>query len=438
MAPPTVCIDGPAQISHPIIQDFRPAPSLHSMNPTQIHAFFVQIGVMLAVAWVFGYLMKRLSQPAVLGELIGGILLGPTLLGMIYPDMYAGLFPTDKAIASSVDALIKVGMLFFMFAAGLEINFSHFIQHKTCIALTSLFGGIIPFIFGFGVVLLFPELWGHHNRPLFLAIFIATALSISALPVIARILFDLRIINTRVGTTIMTSAMIIDVFCWLLFALIVKNLRGESLGGNSFLTLLDVLAYIVLTLSVGRWIIQPFLQRSRFFEDWSGGLLSFVSVLVILAAAGAEAVGIHAIFGAFLVGIALGQGQYQQPAQEMHSFSTIKTFALNFFAPLYFVSIGLKANFSRDFDFTLTMAIILVACLGKILGGGLGSKLGGMKWREALSIGVGLNARGAIEIILASVALEYQLIDQRIFVALVIMALATSIFSGLLLMSLCK
>jgi len=352
--------------------------------------------------------------------------------------MYAGLFPTDKAIASSVDALIKVGMLFFMFAAGLEINFSHFKQHKTCIALTSLFGGVIPFVFGVGVVLLFPELWRHHTHPLFLAIFIGTALSISALPVIARILIDLRIINTRVGTTIMTSAMIIDVFCWLLFALIVKNLRGESLGGNSFLTLVDVLAYIVLTLSVGRWIIQPFLQRSRFFEDWSGGLLSFVSVLVILAAVGAEAVGIHAIFGAFLVGIALGQGQYQQPAQEMHSFSTIKTFALNFFAPLYFVSIGLKANFSRDFDFTLTMAIILVACLGKILGGGLGSKLGGMKWREALSIGVGLNARGAIEIILASVALEYQLIDQRIFVALVIMALATSIFSGLLLMSLCK
>lgn len=406
------------------------------MNHSQLHAFFMQIGVMLAVAWLFGYLMKRLAQPVVLGELIGGILLGPTLLGTVYPDAYISLFSTDKAITTSVDALLKVGMLFFMFAAGLEINLVHFRHCKFIIASTSLLGGALPFALGFGMVLLFPELWGQNDRPLLLALFMGTALSISALPVIARILMDLNLLGTRIGMTIMTSAMINDLIGWSLFAFILRNLGQDDPTGNILSTLTLVLAYATLILVVGRWLVQPFLFHIRFFQDWPGGLLTFVSVLIMLAAVGAEKIGIHAIFGAFLVGMALGQDQ--NPEQEKPIYSMIQPFALNFFAPLYFVSVGLKANFSSQFDGILVLAVFLIACLGKILGAGLGARLGGMRWREALSVGVGLNARGAIEIILASVALEHQLIDQRIFVALVLMAFATSIISGSLLKHLVK
>ncbi len=391
---------------------------------------------MLAVAWLFGYLMKRLAQPVVLGELIGGILLGPTLLGTVYPDAYISLFSTDKAITTSVDALLKVGMLFFMFAAGLEINLVHFRHCKFIIASTSLLGGALPFALGFGMVLLFPELWGQNDRPLLLALFMGTALSISALPVIARILMDLNLLGTRIGMTIMTSAMINDLIGWSLFAFILRNLGQDDPTGNILSTLTLVLAYATLILVVGRWLVQPFLFHIRFFQDWPGGLLTFVSVLIMLAAVGAEKIGIHAIFGAFLVGMALGQDQ--NPEQEKPIYSMIQPFALNFFAPLYFVSVGLKANFSSQFDGILVLAVFLIACLGKILGAGLGARLGGMRWREALSVGVGLNARGAIEIILASVALEHQLIDQRIFVALVLMAFATSIISGSLLKHLVK
>lgn len=396
----------------------------------------MQIGVMLAVAWLFGYLMKRLAQPVVLGELIGGILLGPTLLGTVYPDAYISLFSTDKAITTSVDALLKVGMLFFMFAAGLEINLVHFRHCKFIIASTSLLGGALPFALGFGMVLLFPELWGQNDRPLLLALFMGTALSISALPVIARILMDLNLLGTRIGMTTMTSAMINDLIGWSLFAFILRNFGQDDPTGNILSTLTLVLAYATLILVVGRWLVQPFLFHIRFFQDWPGGLLTFVSVLIMLAAVGAEKIGIHAIFGAFLVGMALGQDQ--NPEQEKPIYSMIQPFALNFFAPLYFVSVGLKANFSSQFDGILVLAVFLIACLGKILGAGLGARLGGMRWREALSVGVGLNARGAIEIILASVALEHQLIDQRIFVALVLMAFATSIISGSLLKHLVK
>jgi len=398
------------------------------MNHAQLYIFFMQIGLMLAVAWLFGYVMKRLNQPVVLGELLGGTLLGSTGLGNISPDIYAAVFPTDNTISTSIDGLLKVGMLFFMFAAGLEINLVHFRQCKLIIASTSLLGGLLPFALGFGMVLLFPSLWGQTNRPILLALFMGTALSISALPVIARILMDMQLIDTRIGITVMSSAMINDLIGWSLFAFILHDLEQSNSAGNIFSTVLLVLGYAALILAIGQWLIQPLLRHVGFFRDWQGGLLTFLAMLIMLAAVGAEKIGIHAIFGAFLVGIAIGQNP--DTGQEQRISSMIKPFALNFFAPLYFVSVGLKANFSSQFDGILVLLIFLIACVGKILGAGIGAKLGGMSWKEAWSVGVAMNARGAIEIILASVALEYQLIDQRIFVALVLMAFATSMLSG--------
>ena len=406
------------------------------MNPSQFHAFFVQIGLMLAVAWLFGYLMKKLAQPVVLGEIIGGILLGSTLLGVVCPDVYATLFPVDKTITASMEALLKVGMLFFMFAAGLEVNLVHFRKSKWLITSTSLLGGVLPFALGFGMVLLFPTLWGQTDHPLLLALFMGTALSISALPVIARILMDLNLIGSRVGMTIMTSAMINDLVGWFLFAYILRNLGQENIGGNVFTTLVLVLTYTAFILAIGRWLVRPIMNSSRLFQDWPGGLLTFISLLIMLAAVGAEQIGIHAIFGAFLAGMALSHGH--GPEQEKTINSMIQPFALNFFAPLYFVSVGLKANFSSQFDGILCLLIFLVACFGKILGAGLGARFGGMRWRDALGVGVGLNARGAVEIILASVALEYHLIDQRIFVALVLMAFLTTLLSSAVLKYLLK
>jgi Kef-type K+ transport system membrane component KefB len=407
------------------------------MNPTQFHALFVQIGLMLAVACLFGYLLKKLAQPVVLGEIIGGILLGPTFLGTVCPDFYATLFPADKTITTGIDTLLKVGMMFFMFAAGLEVNLSHFRHSKWPIILTSLFGGILPFALGFGMVLLLPGIWGQTDRPVLLALFMGTALAISALPIIARILMEMNLLGSKIGMTIMTSAMMNDLVGWVLFAFLLRHLRSETLGGGDIATAFAlVLGYAVLILAMGRWLLQPILKSAGLFRNWPGGLLTFIALLIMLAAVGAEHIGIHAIFGAFLVGMALSQGH--DPEQEKTINSMIQPFALNFFAPLYFVSIGLKANFTSQFDSALCLLIFVLACLGKILGAGLGAKLGGMRWRDAFAVGVGLNCRGAIEIILASVALEYHLIGQRIFVALVLMAFLTTLLSSAVLKHLLK
>lgn len=398
------------------------------MNHQEFIVFLTQIFSMVSVAWVFGYLMRRLNQPMVLGELIGGVLLGPTLFGNCLPDLYAGLFPEDSAITTARDALLRVGMLFFMFSAGLEVNLKSLEQRKSSAILASLLGGGLPFIFGYFSVRLYPEFWGGGAASETLALFMGTALSISALPVIARMLMEMGLIREGVGIVVMTAAMVNDLFGWSLFAVILHGLGRGGTGGNMAMTLGAVAGFSLLLVALGRWVVQPLLRRANLSETWPGGLLTLCSVLVFMAAIGAEELGIHAIFGAFLVGVALGQGA--RPEEEVCIHRIIQPFALSFFAPLYFVSVGLKVDFSAHFNGSLVLAVFLIACVGKILGGGIGARLGGLPPRESLAVGMAMNARGAIEIIMASVALEYGLIGPQVFVALVIMAFATVMVSG--------
>jgi Kef-type K+ transport system membrane component KefB len=261
---------------------------------------------------------------------------------------------------------------------------------------------------------------------LLFALFMGAALSISALPVIARILMDLKLIRQEIGVVVMTAATVNDLLGWSLFAVILSMIVPGSSNHSLAVTLSLVLAFIGLTLALGRWLGQPLLRRVRLFLPWPSGFIGLTTILVLAASAAAEAIGIHAIFGAFLVGVGLGQNL----EEENQAHEIIYQFAVSFFAPLYFVSIGLRADFAANFDWLLVLIVLLVACTGKIVGAGLGAWLGGMPFREALAVGFGMNARGAMEIILASVALEYNLIDQRVFVALVIMALVTSMLSG--------
>jgi Kef-type K+ transport system membrane component KefB len=189
----------------------------------------------------------------------------------------------------------------------------------------------------------------------------------------------------------------------------------------------SVVGCATLIVGLGWWRGHSLLQWARVALAWPSGFIGLITIIVLLAAALAEALGIHAIFGAFFVGVALGRA-FGQDDQHVHTI--IYQFAISFFAPLYFVSIGLKADFAAHFDLPLVLIVFVIACAGKIGGASLGAWLGGMPRQEALAVGFGMNARGAMEMILASVALEYQVIDQRIFVALITMALTTSMLSG--------
>lgn len=399
------------------------------MNHAHLILFFLQIGVMLATALVCGQLMRRLRQPAVLGELAGGVLLGPTIFGMLFPAAYGGLFPDEPVVTASRNAVIQIGMLFFLFVAGLEVKLTQVRQRGRAVLMTSLMGILLPFALGAGAVLLLPNLWGAPAQTLGLtfAMFIGAALSISALPVIARILMDLKLIQEEIGVVIMSAATVNDLLGWSLFALILSVLVPPVGGGHSlWLTLGLVVGFAFVVVGLGHWLAAPLLRWTRSVLAWPSGLIAVITILVLVAAAVAESIGIHAIFGAFLVGIAFGQ----QVDTHNQAHDVIYQFAVSFFAPLYFVSVGLKADFAAHFDWPLVLLVLVIALVGKVGGAGFGAWAGGMRLRDAAAIGFGLNARGAMEMILASVALELGVIDQRIFVALIVMALVTSMLTA--------
>ncbi len=391
---------------------------------------------MLVVALIAGQVMRMLHQPAVLGELVGGIFLGPTVFGLLAPEAFNWLFPSEGQAALGLDAVIKIGMLFFLFAAGLEVNLIHLRHKSLAVVSTSVMGVLLPFALGGASVLLWPGLWGSQaeKQTMIFALFIGAALSISALPVIARVLIDLNLIQKEIGFVVMTAATINDLIGWSLFAVILSVVVPNSSDRGVWLTLSLVVGFAALILILGHRFGQPIMHWVASSMLWPNGFIGVVAVLVLVAAILAETIGLHAIFGAFLVGVALGQS-FEKENQARES---IYQFAVSFFAPLYFVSIGLRADFAANFDGPLVLLILLIACVGKILGAGIGARLGGMQRREALAVGFGMNARGAMEIILASVALEYRLIDQRIFVGLVIMALVTSLLSGPMMQRLTK
>ena len=238
---------------------------------------------------------------------------------------------------------------------------------------------------------------------------------------------DLDLIHKEIGVVVMTAATINDLVGWSLFAAILSALAPASQGRSLWATLGLVVGFAALVLVLGRWIGQPFLRWLRASVAWPSGFIGITAILILVAAALAETVGIHATFGAFLVGVALGQSVEEE---ENSAHEIIHQFAVSFFAPLYFVSIGLQADFAANFDLPFVLFLLLISCIGKICGAGLGAWLGGMPPREALAVGFGMNARGAMEMILASVALEYRLIDERVFVALIVMALVTSMISA--------
>jgi Kef-type K+ transport system membrane component KefB len=399
------------------------------MSPYDLALLLTQIAVMLAVGQLCGRLMRKLGQPAVLGELVGGILLGPTVFGSLFPSVYSWLFPSTGIVALTREALITFGMLFFLFAAGLEVNLKIAGRLRWPIGWTSVLGIALPFALGFCLVIASPSLWGTQaeTHVLAFALFVGAALSLSALPVIARILMDLNLLEQELGTVVMSAATINDLIGWTLFAVVLSYFVPDGVYSRGIWATLALTAgFFALILVLGRWTIQQVNGWMRNHPSQRGMVVEAALIPVLLAAAAAEAIGIHAFLGAFLVGIAAAEDLPQRDS----SYRNIHQFAVSFFAPIYFVSVGLRADFVTQFDLLLVSAVFLTATVGKICGAGFGARIGGMPARESLAVGFAMNARGAIEIILASVALQHRLIDQRVFVALVIMAIATSMLSG--------
>jgi Kef-type K+ transport system membrane component KefB len=397
------------------------------LSQQEIMSLLIQLSVMLAMGRAFAELARKLKQPAVVGEIIAGILLGPTILGTLSPDGFHSLFPPGSS-SLVLDGFVQVAVVLLLFIAGLEVDLHIVWQQGRQAVYTSFFGLVIPFFFGFLFPYFFPDFFGSDNSTNHLAfsLFMGTSMAITALPVIARILMDLGIFKSRMGMLVISSAMITDIIGWLIFSVVLGMIGKGHQNMSLSYTIVLTISFTAIMLTLGRGLINRILPWVNKKMAWPGGLLSLSLALCFIGAAFTEYIGIHALFGAFIIGITLGDSEHlSERAKEI-----VHQFINNIFAPLFFVSIGLKVNFLVNFDWALTLAILGIAFAGKIIGSGLGTRMGGFTWRESAAAGFGMNARGAMEIILGLIALENGLINEKVFVSLVIMALVTSMTSG--------
>lgn len=410
---------------------------MESLSHPDMTALFLALGVLLASARLCGEIARRCNQPAVLGEIIAGILLGPTVLGTLLPAWSRYLFPATGGSAIVLDGLMTLAITLFLLVAGLEVDLSSMWRQGKLALNVGMAGIIVPFAVGFGAAWFFPGLMGREagSTPLLFALFMATALSISALPVIVKTLMDLNLYRSDLGMLVVAAAVFNDLVGWIIFAVILGMLGTGPMNGMGIAQTIGLtLLFALFMLTVARWLIDRALPWIHAHASWPGGVLGFALALALIAAAFTEWIGIHAIFGAFLAGVALGDSRHLRERTR----ATIEQFVSFIFAPLFFASIGLKVNFVTQFDLLLVITVLVIATLGKVLGCGLAGRFSGLARREAWALGFGMNARGAMEIILGLLALKYGLIGERLFVALVVMALFTSLICGPLLQQLLR
>jgi Kef-type K+ transport system membrane component KefB len=391
--------------------------------------FLLSLGVLLGIARTLGEVCRRFGFPAVVGEIIAGILIGKTVLGRVSPAAFTWLFP-DGPAKTMLAGYTTVAVMLLLVVAGLEIDLTVVRKSGRVVLLTSVVGLVLPFAAGYGLGLILPD--GDlpdPERRLLHASFLGIALAISALPVIAKTLLDLGLMKTDLGLIILSSAVFDDIIGWIGFSVLSRQFITNdpvSFGQLSSSVLLTAL-FVAVALLVIRPIADRLLHRFQEHDEVANGrVLSLIMVLALAGGAATQALGMHAVFGAFVMGIAIGDSSRlrEHTRQSLHDFVTYV------FTPVFFATMALRYDFAAAFDLRIVVLVFVAATVAKVGGCALGARWSGVAWREAAAIGFGKNSRGAMEILLAVLAIEAGIINAKIFVALVIMAVATSMLSG--------
>jgi len=413
------------------------------LNESAITKLLLAIAVLLGLARLLGELCRKFGQPAVLGEIVAGIILGPTLLGTLLPGVYAYLFPEAAGSAAWIaeEGFITLSAALLLFVVGLEVDLSAVVRQGKAMVLVSAMGIVVPFALGFGAATFFTDLLGEGLRAqdnlLPFQIFCGLAMSITALPVIAKILIDLNLSKSDMGVLVISSAMCNDLIGWIGFAVVLALLPPVLSGDGSttasggaalgvYGTIGATLAFLAFMLTLGRLFMHKALPYVQARWSWPGGVISFAFVIAMICAALTEFLGIHSIFGAFIAGVAIGDSHHLRERTR----DTIHQFVMNIFAPVFFASIGLTIDFRTAFRFETVAIVCVIALVGKVSGCYLGAKLAKLSPRESWAVGFGMAAQGAVGIILGQLAFQAELISEELMVAIVIMALGTSILAG--------
>jgi len=402
---------------------------MEALNSHHIMVLFLSLGILLGTARILGELAQRFHQPSVLGELIAGVLLGPTVLGSLAPGVSEFIFPLQGPNAIALETIATLAIGLFLLVAGMEVDLSTVWRQGRTGFKVGFSSIVIPFSITLVAALVVPEALGRHADadPLIFALFLAIAMSISALPIIAKTLIDMDLYRSDLGMVVVSAAIFNDIVGWIIFAVVLGLLSDTAGNGASIMmTIAMTLAFIAAMLTIGRRLIHKMLPFVQAYTRWPAGELSFALILGLLGAALTEWIGIHAILGAFIAGVAIGDSSHLRERSRV----IIGDFISFIFAPVFFASIGLKVNFLTHFDLPLVAAILIITFICKLAGGAMGAWWGKMSPREAWAVGFAMVSVGAMGIIVGMIALDAGIIRERLFVALVVMAIVTSMLSG--------
>jgi Kef-type K+ transport system membrane component KefB/nucleotide-binding universal stress UspA family protein len=394
----------------------------------------VQVTLILTTSRVLAELMKRIGQPPVLGELMTGVLLGPSVLGWVWPGATTLLFPGEALQVHLLEVVAWIGMVLLLLLTGMETDV-RLLRHLGRSALaSSAMGMLIPFATGFALGMVTPpEFMGDPSRRILFSAFLATAMSISAMPVIAKILMDLELTKRNIGVVILSAGVVDDTTGWLILSLIAGIAGAHASGLHLALVFARTVLLTALFLASCAFVVLPFARRLfRWLDNHARSGNADVAAIVALAfllSAVTEKIGVHAVFGAFVCGCILRQVS----SVREHAVHKLEAVALSVFAPVFFGMVGLKVDLKTLGSPRMLLIVLGVATAGKLVGCTIGGLIGRMSIWESLSIGVAMNARGAMGLVVVLVGLDLGIISPEMFAIIVVMSIATSFMAPPLL-----
>ncbi len=395
----------------------------------------IQISILLIAARFFGEIAQKLGQPSVLGEILAGIILGPSLLGNIFPFIHGWIIPVTEIQKNLLEVITLIGAMFLLLITGLETDLQLIKHHSKKVLGIAL--GELPFslMCGFAFGFFIPDSFlVDPNQRIVFALFIAIAISLSAIPVIAKVLIDLKLIRRDIGQITLAVAMFDDTVAWILLSIVLGLIGGEvvSVGTISY-SFFKVIMFVGLSFFIGKIIVRHLLHFTQSRISSRDKILTLIIVFSFGLGAIVQSIGLEAVLGAFIAGIIFAQS----PAVPKGSIDKLESTTFGIFAPIFFASAGLKVNvidlFRTDF-ILIGIGLILVAILSKFIGAYIGARfLARTNHWTALSFGAGLNARGAIQIIVATIGLSFGILSQEIYSLIIITAVVTSLMAPVML-----
>jgi Kef-type K+ transport system membrane component KefB len=385
----------------------------------------LQLIIILLVVQVCGYLCRRIGQQWVIGEILAGLALGPSLFGALFPGFKTVIFPVSTL--PTLQTLGDIGLVLYMFSLGARLDTHLMVGQSRKALIASLSGIVFPLLLGASLAFfLYPGLGGVKATQFSFMLLVGTAMAITAFPVLARLLTDKQMLGTKIGTLALTCAAVDDVLAWCLLALVIAVVHGGGVLSTGFTVGLTIL-FIGVMLAV----IRPLLTWATRHIHSSQVLIVFTMILLLLSAYTTNAIGIHPVFGAFLMGIILPRRSLF--IEHIRSIDRVNN---HLFLPLFFVYSGLRTQIGLIHNpllWLICLLVLVVACVGKLAGGTLSVRWMGESWRDALSLGVLMNTRGLVELIVLNIGLDLGVLSPTLFAMLVIMALVTTMMASPLL-----